>query len=188
MYSLLGAFDEKDKAGNPLKLLRVRNPWGHGEWTGNWSDESDSWYPELEARINKVDKDDGVFHLCLDDYYHFFASTTICFEHGCSEANHGKMATLEHDFSKVANKRSSYGEKVENTAAKHMVFYEVDIKEKMDLRHDDFIIQAMQQGDRQRAYRSEDPAIKYEMSPIGVFICTDNHFLKSATTSGKASK
>jgi len=89
LYSLLGAFSEKDKAGNPVKLLRVRNPWGHGEWKGNWSDGSDSWYPELKARIGKKsDADDGIFHLCLDDYYHFFASTTICFEHGCSDSKH----------------------------------------------------------------------------------------------------
>jgi len=62
-----------------------------------------------------------------------------------------------------------------------MVFYEVDIKESISLKHDDFIVQVMQQGDRQRAYRSEDPTIKYEMSPVSVFICTDNNIVKSAS-------
>ena len=32
-YSLLRAYIEKDKDGNSIKLLKVRNPWGSGlEW------------------------------------------------------------------------------------------------------------------------------------------------------------
>ena len=32
MYSVLEAFNEKDKNGNDIKLIKCRNPWGHGEW------------------------------------------------------------------------------------------------------------------------------------------------------------
>lgn len=25
------------------KLIMIRNPWGDGEWTGDWSDDSELW-------------------------------------------------------------------------------------------------------------------------------------------------
>jgi hypothetical protein len=31
---MIGAFD----CGNGVKLLKIRNPWGKGEWTGDYSD------------------------------------------------------------------------------------------------------------------------------------------------------
>jgi len=26
----------------------MRNPWGTGEWTGDWSDKSKKWTPQLK--------------------------------------------------------------------------------------------------------------------------------------------
>ena len=37
-YSLLRLFSEGD-----LKLISLRNPWGKGEWRGDWSDRSPLW-------------------------------------------------------------------------------------------------------------------------------------------------
>lgn len=33
---------------NSEKLIRLRNPWGDFEWTGDWSDQSANWTPELK--------------------------------------------------------------------------------------------------------------------------------------------
>ena len=34
-----------------VRLLKMRNPWGHSEWTGDWSDSSRLWTPELRQRF-----------------------------------------------------------------------------------------------------------------------------------------
>ena len=45
-YSVL---DVKDLSG--IKLLRLRNPWGHFSWKGTWSDKSDIWTKELREDL-----------------------------------------------------------------------------------------------------------------------------------------
>lgn len=31
------------------KLVQLRNPWGCFEWTGDWSDGSELWTPEIQV-------------------------------------------------------------------------------------------------------------------------------------------
>ena len=45
-YSILQAVtvpSDSDKKTEELRLLLLRNPWGHGEWKGDWSDGSRMW-------------------------------------------------------------------------------------------------------------------------------------------------
>ena len=46
-YTLLSALEIRDAYGNGVKLVRMRNPWGEGEWKGDWSDYSDLWTPSI---------------------------------------------------------------------------------------------------------------------------------------------
>lgn len=41
-YSLLGVFeiDSKEKKGEKIRLVLLRNPWGKKEWEGSWSNNS----------------------------------------------------------------------------------------------------------------------------------------------------
>ena len=46
--NLTAAFVENEPeeiidAFETVKILQLRNPWGHFEWTGDWSDNSDCW-------------------------------------------------------------------------------------------------------------------------------------------------
>lgn len=34
---------ETEEKVEEVNLCQLRNPWGHGEWTGDWSDKSDKW-------------------------------------------------------------------------------------------------------------------------------------------------
>lgn len=45
-YSLI-SIHEFTHSDRSVRLLKLRNPWGRGEWTGDWSDKSNLWTPEL---------------------------------------------------------------------------------------------------------------------------------------------
>ena len=42
-YSLLKAAEVEDSAGEKVKIVQIRNPWGKFEWKGDWSDDSNIW-------------------------------------------------------------------------------------------------------------------------------------------------
>jgi hypothetical protein len=42
-YSLIAVKEIQLKNGRTERLLKVRNPWGKKEWTGDWSDSSTLW-------------------------------------------------------------------------------------------------------------------------------------------------
>ena len=61
-YSIMEAREIKG-----LRLLKVRNPWGTGEWKGAWSDGSEQWTPEWMQLLNHRFGDDGVFWISYED-------------------------------------------------------------------------------------------------------------------------
>lgn len=48
-YSLIACFDVVNSHGQTIRLVKMRNPWGHGvEWKGDWADNSHLWTNELK--------------------------------------------------------------------------------------------------------------------------------------------
>jgi calpain-15 len=62
------SFHDVLDGGKPVSLVKLRNPWGQGEWTGDWSDKSKKWTPELKAQLNVKDINDGMFFMNINDY------------------------------------------------------------------------------------------------------------------------
>ena len=50
-YGLISAVEVQDKDGNPVKLVKLRNPWGKFEWKGDWGDKSETWTDELKEQL-----------------------------------------------------------------------------------------------------------------------------------------
>ncbi|XP_061107062.1 calpain-1 catalytic subunit-like [Conger conger] len=66
--------------GRPVNLVRLWNPWGEGEWNGDWSDNSPLWQT-LSASERKqclqVD-DNGEFWMSMQDWCTYYKSVDIC--------------------------------------------------------------------------------------------------------------
>ncbi|XP_020500280.1 calpain-1 catalytic subunit [Labrus bergylta] len=66
--------------GTPVNLVRVWNPWGQGEWKGDWSDKSPFWQtvsPEDREMCLSV-ADDGEFWMTQEDFCRFYSDLDIC--------------------------------------------------------------------------------------------------------------
>ena len=62
-YTVLSVHDEEG-----YKLIRIRNPWGHDEWKGDYSDNSYLWTPSLKKECGWKDDNDGIFFMPFTDY------------------------------------------------------------------------------------------------------------------------
>lgn len=73
-YTLIGAY----QLGNGDQIVKLRNPWGSGEWTGDYSDSSSKWTPSLKRQLGWSDQDDGIFFMPFEDFTNEFENVAIC--------------------------------------------------------------------------------------------------------------
>ncbi|KFV18191.1 Calpain-13, partial [Tauraco erythrolophus] len=61
-------------------LIRIWNPWGHGEWKGPWSDNSPQWdHVDSKSRETLLrNKDDGEFWMSCENFQEQFSWLYIC--------------------------------------------------------------------------------------------------------------
>uniref|UniRef100_A0A4W5Q8A0 Calpain catalytic domain-containing protein n=1 Tax=Hucho hucho TaxID=62062 RepID=A0A4W5Q8A0_9TELE len=66
--------------GRPVNLIRLFNPWGYGEWKGDWSDKSSMWKtvsPDDRKMYLSVEED-GEFWMTMENFCEHFSDVTIC--------------------------------------------------------------------------------------------------------------
>lgn len=60
------------------RLVQLRNPWGHKEWSGAWSDGSKEWTPEMIQELNQTVEDDGCFWMNFEDFVATYSTMFVC--------------------------------------------------------------------------------------------------------------
>ena len=78
-YNLLAIYQIEDSEGKNVYLLKLRNPWSKGEWTGDWSDKSPLWNDKLKSLVNFSEKQDGIFYMSDNDFFKYFKHVEICY-------------------------------------------------------------------------------------------------------------
>ena len=64
-----------------LQLMRIRNPWGHGDWTGKFADEDEAWDDNkgLREKLNYTTfKNDGNWWMKYDDWFQHYNRVYVC--------------------------------------------------------------------------------------------------------------
>ncbi|XP_032845258.2 calpain-13 isoform X2 [Tyto alba] len=78
-YTVTGAVKIRYKNGWK-HIIRIWNPWGHGEWKGPWSDNSPQWdhvQPECREALLR-NKNDGEFWMSCKNFQEQFSWLYIC--------------------------------------------------------------------------------------------------------------
>uniref|UniRef100_A0A3Q0QXD0 Zgc:136872 n=1 Tax=Amphilophus citrinellus TaxID=61819 RepID=A0A3Q0QXD0_AMPCI len=78
-YTVTGVKETMSR-GKTVQLVRLWNPWGEGEWRGDWSDRSSLWQtvsPEDRKMCLSV-ADDGEFWMAFEDFCKFYSDLDIC--------------------------------------------------------------------------------------------------------------
>ena len=80
-YSLISAHVVRK-----TQVLKLRNPWGKGEWKGPWCDEDPIWNSVTVKEKEEVGfnvKDDGTFFMGLDYFMKIYSDVQICMVEDC---------------------------------------------------------------------------------------------------------
>jgi calpain-15 len=107
-YSLLGAYfvivegvgrsrlaktTEDMVSSNLRRIVKLRNPWGSGEWKGDWSDSSHLWSSQLKSELGWTQEDDGIFFMSYEDFSKYFTDFQVCYYHQNFESSAGEFTS-----------------------------------------------------------------------------------------------
>ena len=109
-----------------VRLIKLRNPWGKGEWTGDWSDNSEKWTPKLRVMCGSSVADEGYFFIPLENYWEEYCMTSLSSEHDSSKYFHSQAL---HNFNR-------------NQPGEYQAFYSFALKREVKQDRNTFAISA----------------------------------------------
>lgn len=139
---------------NNVKILKIRNPWGVFEWTGDWSKTSPLWTNELINKIQpNLEAADGSFWISYKHFLENFETVTVCLTRGWQELKlKGKfIKSIDDDNKKIEHFCSRW-------------YYQVDVTKKSKV-----IIGLHQEDERTLGVKQTRPYID-----IGLTVVTYN--------------
>ena len=77
-YSLISAQQVTGSDNKSYRIVQIRNPWGHTEWTGLWSDNCRLWTRELREKLASQAANDGSFWMRWEDFCKEFDDLGVC--------------------------------------------------------------------------------------------------------------
>lgn len=74
-------------------FFKLKNPWCHGEWNKDWSDNSCLWNDKMRKDLKMEIADDGVFIMIEQDFFKYF--TSLCVSKPIPENWHSKSIYID---------------------------------------------------------------------------------------------
>jgi len=140
--------------------LRLRNPWGKGEWNGPWSDNAKEWTPSLLKHFNYEFANDGTFFMCFSDFIKYYSRIYV-------------LRMLSDTVGEVWSKASFEGEwKGESAAgcANHANWLNNPQYALRILKPNTKIFVNLSQPDLRYVLKKSLAAINKEYDPIGLYV------------------
>ena len=78
-YTIVSVREFQTSYGN-VRLVNMRNPWGNGEWSGEWCDSSSRWNL-VSGGKPKSQKNEGTFWMSIEDLCKYFVISGIAHFH-----------------------------------------------------------------------------------------------------------
>lgn len=97
-YKLLKYVDRNQyQSSQKTRIVQIRNPWGKGEWKGDWSDNSPKWNPELKQELGVKPQDDGIFFMDFDNFCKYYSDVQVCYYHDNHKYSAIKITSQPND-------------------------------------------------------------------------------------------
>lgn len=107
-YSLLSVFQLTKREGSYSltapgedftdRVVKLRNPWGKGEWKGDWADSDPRWTPELKELLGFTGNlEDGIFFMNWEDFQKFYSDVQVCYFHDGFKYSAEKFKTKRNE-------------------------------------------------------------------------------------------
>ena len=76
LYGVVDIYGAEDT----MRMVRVRNPWGHPDYTGPFADHDAMWnkHPELKVNLHYEPNPDGTFWMPFDNWLESFNQLYLC--------------------------------------------------------------------------------------------------------------